>query len=96
MVESFESIISTYAQQLSLNKTQKFISLSLTVVAVLVSSAVLYYNYTVLALIIQTIEYRATTYTVQDSLVPSLYPHAKNSLLHQVQILGLDGSEHVT
>ena len=39
MVESFESIISTYAQQLSLNETQTFTSLSLTVVALLVSVA---------------------------------------------------------
>ena len=37
MVESIESIISTYAQQLSLNETQTFTTLSLTVVAVLVS-----------------------------------------------------------
>ena len=30
------------------------------------------------------------------SLAPSPYPHVKNGLVHQVQILGLDGSEYVT
>ena len=37
MVESFENIVSTYAQQLSPNETQTFTMLSLTVVATLVS-----------------------------------------------------------
>jgi hypothetical protein len=36
VIESFESVVSTYAQQLSLNETQTFATPSLTVVAVLV------------------------------------------------------------
>ena len=37
MVESFEIVAFTYAQQLSLNETQTFIALSFTLVAELVS-----------------------------------------------------------
>ena len=42
MVESFESIVSTYVQQLSLNEVQTFTTLSLTVVTALVRKAKYY------------------------------------------------------
>ena len=38
VVESFETVASTYAQQLAVNETQRFVTPSLTVVTELVST----------------------------------------------------------